>query len=161
MTLGLKPVFQILPALLIDRSKTPALIPELPVQASIPAFTQSGTGMVRIRPPLPARSAMTQCSSLCWMSPQESSAACRPRNTRVRRSRRDDAEPASRLQAYVHLEHREEAPAVGPSIIMPRTIPSRRISSARSIEHNMSYLRVVHFVSKCRSECPVLSRAIA
>src|SRR3981189_3683968 len=30
MTLGLKPVFQILPALLIDRSKTPALIPEAP-----------------------------------------------------------------------------------------------------------------------------------
>jgi hypothetical protein len=38
----------ILPALLIDRSKTPAVIPEAPVQASIPAFTQAGTGMVRI-----------------------------------------------------------------------------------------------------------------
>jgi hypothetical protein len=50
MTVGLKPVPKILPALLIDRSKTPAVIPEAPVQASIPAFTQSGTGMVRMRP---------------------------------------------------------------------------------------------------------------
>jgi hypothetical protein len=68
MTLGLKPVPQTLPALLIERRRVPAVIPEAAVQASIPAFTQSGTGMVRMWPPLPTRSAMTQCSSLCCMS---------------------------------------------------------------------------------------------
>jgi type III restriction enzyme len=44
------------------------LVEKAPIQPSIPAFTQSGTGMVRMWPPLPTRSAMTQCSSLCWMS---------------------------------------------------------------------------------------------
>jgi len=36
MTLGLKPVPQILPVLLIERSRVPAVMPEAPVQASIP-----------------------------------------------------------------------------------------------------------------------------
>jgi hypothetical protein len=86
MTLGLKPVPQILPALLIERRRTPLVIPDAPVQTSIPAFTQSGTGMVRIWPPLPARSAMTQCSSLCWMSSNRkavNSARRRPQPRRI------------------------------------------------------------------------------
>ena len=48
MTLGLNPVPQILPALLIDRRSVPVAIPAALIQASIPAFTQSGTGMVRM-----------------------------------------------------------------------------------------------------------------
>src|SRR5271170_5807602 len=66
MTLGLKPVPQILPALLIERKSIPLVIPAAVSQASIPAFTQSGTGMVRMWPPLPIRSAITQCSSLLY-----------------------------------------------------------------------------------------------
>jgi len=65
MTFGLNPLPQILPALLIERKSVPIEIPAAVIQTSIPAFTQSGTGMVRMWPPLPARSAMTQCSSLC------------------------------------------------------------------------------------------------
>src|SRR5271170_6575197 len=68
MTLGLKPLPQILPALLIERKSVPRVIPAAVSQASIPAFTQSGTGIVRMWPPLQIRSAMTQCSSLCCMS---------------------------------------------------------------------------------------------
>ena len=56
------------------------------LQTSIPAFTQSGTGMVRMWPPLPTRSAMTQCSSLCCMSSTRSavnSARRRPQPSRM------------------------------------------------------------------------------
>lgn len=56
------------PSLLIERRRMPVEIPEAPVQAAMPAFIQSGTGIVRMWPPLPTRSAMPQCSSLCWMS---------------------------------------------------------------------------------------------
>jgi hypothetical protein len=38
------------------------------MRASIKAFTQFETGMVRIWVALPIRSTMTQCSSLCWIS---------------------------------------------------------------------------------------------
>jgi len=41
---GTESVPQILSALLIDRSRVPVTIPAAPVQASIPALTQSGTG---------------------------------------------------------------------------------------------------------------------
>jgi len=56
------------------------------LQTSIPAFTQSGTGMVRMWPPLPTRSAMTQCSSLCCMSSTRNavnSARRRPQPSRM------------------------------------------------------------------------------
>jgi len=65
MTLGLKPSPQIRPALLIDRSKMPSAMPEPSIHESIAALTQRGTGIVRIWPPLPIRSAITQCSSRC------------------------------------------------------------------------------------------------
>ena len=68
MTLGLKPSPQIRPALLIDRSKMPSAMPEPSIHESIAALTQRGTGIVRIWPPLPIRSAITQCSSRCWIS---------------------------------------------------------------------------------------------
>ena len=48
MALGLKPQPQTRPALLIDRSRMPPAIPEAVIHASIPALTQSGTGMVRV-----------------------------------------------------------------------------------------------------------------
>jgi hypothetical protein len=48
MTLGLNPVPQILPALLIERKSVPVVIRAAAIQASIPAFTQAGTGMVLI-----------------------------------------------------------------------------------------------------------------
>lgn len=66
--LGAKSGAQILPAFLIERRSVPVVIPAALVQASIPSFTQSGTGMVRMWPPLPTRSAMTRCSSLCCRS---------------------------------------------------------------------------------------------
>jgi len=86
MTLGLNPLPQIRPALLIERRSVPALIPAAVIQTSIPAFTQSGIGMVRMWPPLPTRSAMTQCSSLCCMSSTRSavnSARRRPQPSRM------------------------------------------------------------------------------
>ena len=68
MTLGLNPLPQIRPALLIERRSVPVLIRAAVIQTSIPAFTQSGIGMVRMWPHLPTRSAMTQCSALCCTS---------------------------------------------------------------------------------------------
>jgi hypothetical protein len=53
--LGLNPAPQILPALLIERRIVPVVIPAALVQASIPAFIQSGTGMVGMWPPLPTK----------------------------------------------------------------------------------------------------------
>ncbi len=56
MTFGLNPLPQILPALLIERKSVPVVIPAAVIQISIPAFTHSGIGMVRMCPPLPTRS---------------------------------------------------------------------------------------------------------
>jgi hypothetical protein len=64
---GAESVPQIRPALLIERRSGTVLIPAAVIQTSIPAFTHSGIGMVRMWPPLPTRSAMTQCSSLLYV----------------------------------------------------------------------------------------------
>ena len=45
--------------LLIARKTAPCVMPVAVVHASIDALTQAGTGTVRMRPPLPTRSAMT------------------------------------------------------------------------------------------------------
>src|SRR5207302_9582420 len=63
MTLGVKPCPQILPALLIDRSNGPEVMPAPTVQLSTASFTHCGTGIVRMWPPFPLRSAMTQWPS--------------------------------------------------------------------------------------------------
>jgi len=57
------PFPEILPALLIDRNTRPSVICADSVQASTALFTHSGIGTVRIWPPLPIKSAITQCSS--------------------------------------------------------------------------------------------------
>lgn len=64
MTFGVKPVPQILPALLIERRRVPAVIPAAVVHASIPSFTHPGTGMVLMWPPLPTRSAIDDSRDL-------------------------------------------------------------------------------------------------
>src|ERR1700674_5574522 len=51
LSIGVKPCPQILPALLIDRSNGPALMPAPTTQLSIASFTHSGTGIVRMWPP--------------------------------------------------------------------------------------------------------------
>ncbi len=48
MTLGVKPCPQILPALLIDRSNGPEVMPAPTVQLSTASFTHCGTGIVRM-----------------------------------------------------------------------------------------------------------------
>lgn len=52
-----------LPALLIDRKSAPSVTPLAFFHASTAALTHVGMGTVRMCPALPARSAMTQCSS--------------------------------------------------------------------------------------------------
>src|SRR5207253_8092900 len=47
----------------MDRSNGPLLMPAPRVQMSIASFTHSGTGIVRMWPPFPRRSAMTQWPS--------------------------------------------------------------------------------------------------
>ncbi len=59
--LGLNPAPQILPALLIERKSVPVVFPAAVIQSSIPAFSQSGTEIVRMWTPLPTRSAC-RCS---------------------------------------------------------------------------------------------------
>ena len=75
ITLGVKPFPQVRPALLIARKSIPVVRHADAVQASTRAFTQSGTGTVRICPPLPFRSAMIQCPSRSWISSIFSAAA--------------------------------------------------------------------------------------
>ena len=55
-------------ASLVDRAEHRAsVIAAAAVQASTAAFTHAGIGTVRMWPALPTRSAMTQCSSRCWI----------------------------------------------------------------------------------------------
>jgi hypothetical protein len=68
ITFGLNPLVPILSALLIARKIGPVVILAAVNQRSTAILTQVGTGTVRTWPPLPTRSAMTQCSSRCWRS---------------------------------------------------------------------------------------------
>ena len=63
--LPVTPSPQFLPARQTHRKDLPAEIPAAAVHRSIVALTQSGTGSVRMCPPLPTRSTMAQCSSRC------------------------------------------------------------------------------------------------
>jgi hypothetical protein len=66
ITLGVKPSPEILPALLMDRSNGPAFMPAPKLQLSTDCFTHAGTGTVRIWPPFPLKSAITQRPSRSW-----------------------------------------------------------------------------------------------
>ncbi len=52
----------------MERSNGPEVMLALRVQLSTACFTHSGTGMVRMWPPFPLRSAMTQWPSRSWKS---------------------------------------------------------------------------------------------
>jgi len=85
-TFAVMPSPQTWPALLIARKTRPCVRPAACVQSSTAAFTQAGIGTVRMCPPLPTRSAMTQCSSRCWMDSNASPSAS-PRRSPHPRSR--------------------------------------------------------------------------
>src|SRR5262245_18688314 len=55
------------PALLIARKTAPPVMSAAAIHASMAAFTHLGMGTVRTCPLLPTRSAITQCSSRCWI----------------------------------------------------------------------------------------------
>ena len=64
-TFAVMPSAQTRPALLIARKTRPCVRPAPRVQASTAVFTHAGIGTVRMWPPFPTKSAMTQCSSRC------------------------------------------------------------------------------------------------
>ena len=64
-TRSVTPSPQCLPARQTHRNSLPAEIPAAATHRSMVALTHSGTGTVRIWPPLPTRSTMAQCSSRC------------------------------------------------------------------------------------------------
>ena len=76
---------QCLPARQTHRNTLPAEIPAAATQRSMVAFTHSGTGTVRMWPPLPTRSTMAQCSSRC----------CKWVKSRSANSRRWSPQPSS------------------------------------------------------------------
>ena len=65
-TLGVMPVPQTRPVLLIDRKSAPSVMQPASFHSSIATFTHDGIGTVRMCPALPRRSAITQCSSRDW-----------------------------------------------------------------------------------------------
>ncbi len=66
-TLGDMPSPHTRPALLMARKTGPCVITAAAVHASTAVFTHVGIGTVRTCPPLPTKSAITQCSSRCWI----------------------------------------------------------------------------------------------
>ena len=78
------PLPQCLPARQTHRKTLPAVRPATVLQPLMVAFTQSGTGTVRIYPPFPTRSTIAQCSSRC----------CRCRNSKPVNSRRRSPQPS-------------------------------------------------------------------
>ena len=82
-----------LPARQTHRNNLPADIPAAATHRSIVALTHSGTGTVRMWPPLPTRSTMAQCSSCCCKCAKSRSANSRLRSpqpsniARIARSR--------------------------------------------------------------------------
>ena len=64
-TRSVTPSPQCLPARQTHRNNLPAQIPAAATQRSMVFLTHSGTGTVRMWPPLPTRSTMAQCSSRC------------------------------------------------------------------------------------------------
>jgi hypothetical protein len=59
---------RIRPPLRMERSSRPRSSPAAEVQASMPCFTHTGMATMRIRSPLPRRSAITQRPSRIWIS---------------------------------------------------------------------------------------------
>jgi hypothetical protein len=79
-TRSVTPSPQCLPARQTQRNTLPLDKPAAVVQKSSVPFTQSGTGTVRICPPLPTRSRMAQSSSRCWKCRKSNSAKSRRRS---------------------------------------------------------------------------------
>jgi hypothetical protein len=79
-TFGDMPSPQMRPALLIARKTRPSVIAAADVHASTAVLTHYGMGTVRTWPPLPTRSAMTQCSSRCWIDSSVSARSSPRRN---------------------------------------------------------------------------------
>ena len=71
---------QCLPARQTHRKSLPAEIAAAASHSSIVVFTQSGTGTVRMWPPLPTRSTIAQCSSRCCKCLKSRSANSRRRS---------------------------------------------------------------------------------
>ena len=122
--LWVKPWPQILPALLIDRINGPAVMPAPTVQLSTASFTHCGTGIVRMWPAFPLRSAMTQWPSRSWRSSNRkfvTSALRRPQpirsesKARFRRLRRVSAvsAPSNFLPSSAVSHFRHALPADG------------------------------------------------
>ena len=59
------PLPQTWPNLVMARNTVPSVMLAAAVHASIASLTHAGMGTVRTCPPMPTRSAMTQCSSRC------------------------------------------------------------------------------------------------
>src|SRR5271155_2987086 len=147
MTLGVKPCPQILPALLIDRSNGPEVMPAPTVQLSTASFTHCGTGIVRMWPPFPLRSAMTQWPSRDWRSSNRkvvTSALRRPQpmrsesKARFRRLRRVQA--VSAPSNFLPSSAVSQFPTRIPSRLRPftRRMPAAR-SGLRSPQSDASY----------------------
>ena len=77
-TLGDVPSPHTRPALLIARNTGPSVIGAAVVQASTAVFTHVGIGTVRTWEALPTRSAITPCSSRCWIDSRRSQQLCTP-----------------------------------------------------------------------------------
>src|SRR5580692_8472791 len=136
MTLGVKPCPQILAALLTDRSNGPEVMPAPTIQLSAASFTHCGTGIVRMWPPFPLRSAMTQWHSRSWRSSNRkfvTSALRRPQpmrsesKARFRRLRRVSA--VSAPSSFLPSSAVSQFPTRTPSRRTPFT---RRMPAARS-----------------------------
>ena len=128
-----------MPPLPNERNRVPPVRYAAEIQASALVFTKFGTGTVRIRPALPARSGKTQRASRCSKlstSRATSSARRSPqpmRSARIARSRfplRDDGSGAlSREPACSRVS---QFPALTPSRLAPFTLVIPAASSGAS-----------------------------
>ena len=136
MTLAVNPVSRTLPVLPTGRNSTPLCkLAEL-TQTSTVALTHPGTGIVRMWPPLPMRSATTQWSSRssksstatvttsARRSPQPISTA-RTARLRVARSSGPEGEATS----FLSCSAESQLPTLTPSLLAPFT---RQMPAARS-----------------------------
>jgi hypothetical protein len=120
----------------MDRSNGPEFIPALKLQLSTDSFTHAGPGIVRIWPPFPLKSAITQRPSRSWKSSNRkvvTSPLRRPQpmrsdsRARLRRLRRVSA--LSAPNNFLPSSAVSQFPTRTPSLRTPFT---RRMPAARS-----------------------------
>jgi hypothetical protein len=120
----------------MDRSNGPVFMPAPKLQLSTKRFTHAGTGIVRIWPPFPLKSAITQRPSRSWKSSNRkvvTSALRRPHSmrsdsrARLRRLRRVSA--LSAPNNFLPSSAVSQFPTRTPSLRTPFT---RRMPAARS-----------------------------